>query len=114
MVGLVSELTYQNYRFNREQAPEVSPERWANVFGSQAAELEERYQAECLTEASPGDVRSFEAQELYESGVIDEARAIVEGRSSAPVTVEHLRVALSWLDGCTARVGDLSGDSSLF
>ena len=38
-------LSYAAYRYNRERAPEISPERWAAVF-PEAADYEARYQVE--------------------------------------------------------------------
>lgn len=48
--------------------------------------------------ADPG----AEAQDRYESAMVAEARAIVEGRTMKLATNEHLRVVLSWLDGAQA------------
>ena len=42
-----------------------------------------------------------EAQAHYESSVVEEARAIVAGRSKNPPAKEHLRVLLEWLDGAS-------------
>ena len=35
---------------------------------------------------------------LYESALVEEARAIVAGRSRRKPSVEHLRILLVWLD----------------
>jgi hypothetical protein len=96
---IVDELVYQNYRTNRQNPPGMSPSQLAQVFGPLSEWLEKRYQLE----ADPhgiGDAMSCEAQRRYESGIVEEARAIVAGRSTLNITVEHLRVVLSWLDGC--------------
>lgn len=42
----VDELTYINYKFNRIEYPEVSPQRWANVYGKNSESMEERFQKE--------------------------------------------------------------------
>lgn len=99
MDSLVNELVYRNYRFNREQSPETPPQQWAQVFGARSEQLEERYQMELTTDGTPGDVQSFLAEKRYEEDLVEECRAIVEGRSQAQITREHLRVLLSWLDG---------------
>jgi len=57
----------------------------------------QRYRDELLEEQSAA--ASAEAQERYESGVIDEARAIVAEEIETAPSVEHLRVLLVWLDG---------------
>jgi len=43
---VVDYLTYINYAFNREITPDVSPERWANIYGPKAEAMERRYQKE--------------------------------------------------------------------
>ena len=43
-----------------------------------------------------------EAQVRYESGIVQEARDILDGQCVKAATVEHLRVLLDWLDGSTA------------
>ena len=96
MEGLVDELIYQNYRTNRRRSPGMSPKQLAQVFGPRTVTMEQRYQQEL-----DGDACSFLAQERYEAGIVEEARAIVEGRSTLNITKEHLRVVLAWLDGCT-------------
>lgn len=45
-VELVDELTYINYRHNRQISPHVSPERWAKVYGPTSKAMETRYQGE--------------------------------------------------------------------
>lgn len=96
MEGLIDELVYQNYRTNRRRSPGMTPNQLAQVFGPHTLTMEKRYQQEL-----DGDACSFIAQERYEAGVVEEARAIVEGRSTSNITKEHLRVVLAWLDGCT-------------
>ena len=51
-----------------------------------------------------GQQQSDEARVLYESEMVEEARAIVEGRSMMLATREHLRVVLDWLDGARVRL----------
>ena len=50
-----------------------------------------------------GDYWSGRAQDRYEVRIIEEARAIVAGKSKAAPTVEHLRVLLEWLDGASEQ-----------
>jgi len=50
-----------------------------------------------------GAAASGVEQDRYESGVIEEARAIAAGEIEKAPTVEHLRVALSWLDGSNPK-----------
>lgn len=45
----VNDLVYENYRFNRQNSPETSVERWAKVYGlRETAEMEMRYQYDLL------------------------------------------------------------------
>lgn len=44
------DLLYASYAFNRVNRPDITPEKWALVYDN-AAELEERYQAEKAKEA---------------------------------------------------------------
>jgi hypothetical protein len=45
--GLVDELTYRCYCFNREQNPSTAPQEWAPIFGAdKVAAMERRYQQE--------------------------------------------------------------------
>ena len=53
--------------------------------------------------ALDGDYWSGVAQDHYESRIIEEARAIVAGKLDKTPTVEHLRVALAWLDGTSEQ-----------
>jgi len=50
-----------------------------------------------------GQLQAEEARVGYESEIVEEARAIVAGRSGKLATKEHLRVVLEWLDGATGR-----------
>lgn len=43
---VLDELTYISYAHNRNLSPDVSPERWAKVYGPSARLMEVRYQAE--------------------------------------------------------------------
>ncbi len=99
MESLASELVYRNYRHNREQSPNTSPQQWVKVFGAQVEQLEERYQMDLATDGTPGDVQSFLAEQRYEEDLVEQSRAIVEGHLEVQITREHLRVLLSWLDG---------------
>ena len=44
--GLVDELTYATYTFNRQRSPDITPGRWKKVFGEAVTQLERRYQQE--------------------------------------------------------------------
>jgi len=48
--ALVAEFIYQSYRFQRENSPSISPERWSLLFSGQS-DLEERYQCERISES---------------------------------------------------------------
>ena len=45
MENLISELTYISYATNRDNAPQITPERWAKIY-SNVATMEIRYQDE--------------------------------------------------------------------
>lgn len=64
MVDAVDELTYCNYRHNRNIST-VSPERWEKVYGPQAREMEKRYQLERIANSpnyfdDPVNVAAYE------------------------------------------------------
>ena len=42
---VVDELTYRNYVFNRQNRPDIQPERWAAIYPD-AENMEKRYQQE--------------------------------------------------------------------
>ena len=42
---IMQELTYRNYKYNRDCRPDIKPESFALVFGD-VADLEKRYQSE--------------------------------------------------------------------
>lgn len=46
ILDAIDELTYRNYRWNREQAPEILPASWKKIYGPNADAYEARYQAE--------------------------------------------------------------------
>ena len=50
----IADLTYINYRYNRQNSPDVSVERWAKVY-YHAKALEARYQTE-LSEVSTAPI----------------------------------------------------------
>lgn len=52
LIDLVDELTYINYRHNRNLSPHISVERWELVYGAPAPAMEARYQAEKLRRQS--------------------------------------------------------------
>lgn len=114
MECIVDELVYQNYRANRCGSRGMTPNQLAQVFGPLSEWLEKRYQQE-HDPHGVGDAMSCEAQRHYESGIVEEARAIVAGRSTLNITTEHLRVVLSWLDGCAiAEAEGLEGTEPPF
>ena len=47
---VIGELTFVNYRFNRERSPDVTPAQWARIYPDAVA-LEARYQEEAHHEA---------------------------------------------------------------
>jgi hypothetical protein len=52
---IVSDLTYMSYAHNRDISPDITPERWARIFGEELTQrMERRYQQEKVlrTEAS--------------------------------------------------------------
>ena len=51
-----------------------------------------------------GQQQAEEGRARYESEMVEEARAIVEGRSMKLATKEHLWVVLDWLDGARVRL----------
>ena len=40
---LIDHLTYANYSHNRRISPNISPARWAKIYGSDAIAMEARY-----------------------------------------------------------------------
>ncbi len=44
--GIVDELTYRAYRWNRIRTTHITPEEWKAAFGKDADVMEERYQRE--------------------------------------------------------------------
>jgi len=43
---IIDELTYINYKHNRQLSPEVTPERWVKVYGDNTLEMEKRLREE--------------------------------------------------------------------
>ena len=60
---LICELTYINYKHNREISPNVTPKRWELVYGLNASLMEKRYTDELLAEVYSDDTipYSYEA-----------------------------------------------------
>jgi hypothetical protein len=48
MTGLVDELIYQNYKYNRTRNPEIEPCQWAKIFGTSTYLMEKRFQQETV------------------------------------------------------------------
>lgn len=42
--GLVEELTYSNYKHNRQRAPDITPEQWRQTIPEFTEAMEARYQ----------------------------------------------------------------------
>lgn len=45
MSPVIDELIYRNYAANRQYSPEITPERWAKVYGENTPAMEARFQA---------------------------------------------------------------------
>lgn len=60
LLGIVDELTYINYRHNRNLSPHITPERWEKSYGPQAKAMEERYQQEIDYFANPVNRMAYE------------------------------------------------------
>jgi hypothetical protein len=43
LIEAVDELTYRNYKFNRDISPDVSADRWKKIYGAQSGPMEARY-----------------------------------------------------------------------
>ncbi len=41
----LGELVYKSYAFNRDNKPEIAPERWMKIYGAEVFEFEAKYQA---------------------------------------------------------------------
>ena len=39
---LSDELTYRNYKYNRLNAPDTTPQQWASIYGSERVQMMER------------------------------------------------------------------------
>jgi len=76
---------------------------WADVE-QQRREYDER-------QADLGDAASAAARDRYEAAVIDEARAIVAGEIEQAPSVEHLRIALEWMDGARPAPREEDGEA---
>ena len=46
MKNLIDDLTYINYKTNRDANPKIDAYRWQIVYGKQAIEMEKKYQQE--------------------------------------------------------------------
>lgn len=71
IIDLVDELTYINYRYNREISPHITPERWEKSYGPQVRQMEERFQREIANPPTAGEVFRFEnpcTPDEYEGG----------------------------------------------
>lgn len=66
---IVSDLTYSCYAFNRRNSPSITPERWARIFGPNAAALEARFQKELAAQeaaSAPETKPSYNPNSLVE------------------------------------------------
>ena len=50
---LISELTYANYKYNRQRSPHITPAQWQVVFGEATTRMEARYQRESHPSDTP-------------------------------------------------------------
>ena len=50
-VELLDELTYMNYKYNRQRTPEITPEQWGKIYRNVEA-LEARYQADLTNDSA--------------------------------------------------------------
>lgn len=57
LIDLVDELTYRNYRHNRNISPNITVERWEKCYGPNTQAMETRYQQEPPT---AGEIFRFE------------------------------------------------------
>ncbi len=48
---LLDELTYANYKFNRQRSPDITPEQWSKIYRNVGA-LEARFQADLTTDSA--------------------------------------------------------------
>ena len=42
----LDEADYRSYAYNRQRAPDITPERWMTIFGEHVTQMEERFQNE--------------------------------------------------------------------
>jgi hypothetical protein len=45
---LINELTYLNYKYNRNHAPDIKPDTWIAVYGQNTFAMERRYLKELI------------------------------------------------------------------
>ena len=56
MNAIIDSLTYINYKHNRELSPDITPDRWALVYGeAEVKEMEKAYTQELLGEVFSDD-----------------------------------------------------------
>ncbi len=48
---MISDLTYNNYAFNRDEAPHITPKAWEDIYGPTTMAMEQRYQRETNDES---------------------------------------------------------------
>lgn len=46
ITALMGDLVYKSYAFNRDTAPDISPNSWKKVYGPEVDDMEAKYQAE--------------------------------------------------------------------
>jgi len=61
---LIDELTYTNYKYNRDRSPEITPEQWKVVYGGRITKMEARYQHEKLMGCSLDDIQDKVRRDL--------------------------------------------------
>lgn len=45
ITALMGDLVYKSYAFNRDNAPDITPESWKKIYGPEVDDFEATYQA---------------------------------------------------------------------
>lgn len=97
---IISELTYISYVTQREEAPDITPERWARIYGKSVNFMETRYQAERRVYQENTSKRYAEA---YQNGQRDFDKAInprlynhMIGPNGQELMVEKYQIPVDW------------------
>jgi len=46
ITALMGDLIYKSYAFNRDNAPDISPNSWKKIYGPEVDDFEAKYQAD--------------------------------------------------------------------